>query len=656
MDSSNEPTDHPLWTPTAERVAAANLTRFAASAGQLGASYEELHRWSIDAPDEFWQAIWDFTGVVGYSGDTVLERGESMRFDRFFPGASLNIVDTFLRWRGDDEAIVAIDERGIRRAISRDELHALVAATAAALKGDGVGVGDRVAAWMPNVPETIIVMLAAASIGAVFSSTSPDFGPSGVIDRFGQIEPTVLVACDGYLYGGKRFEVTGRLSEIVSALPTLRRVVVYPHLGDVAVPPEAATFGEWIGPHARAALEPVALPFDHPWCVLYSSGTTGKPKCIVHRAGGVLLKHLTEHQVLCDVRPGDRAMYFTTAGWMMWNWLASVLASGATALVYDGSPFYPDGDVLFGIAESERLTLLGVSAKFIDSCAKAGLDPAADHRLEHLRTVCSTGSPLSPDGFRYVYEHVKADVHLASISGGTDLCGCFVGGDPTGSVWAGEIQRPALGMAVGVWGAHGESLPPEGGAGELVCTRSFPSMPLGFWNDDDGSRYRAAYYERYENVWAQGDFASWTEHGGIVVHGRSDATLNPGGVRIGTAEIYRVVEQLPQIVESLVFGQQWEGDTRIVLLVRLSADVKLDDALRAEIRARVRSAATPRHVPAVIAAVDDLPRTRSNKLVELAVADVVHGRPVRNTEALANPEALDVIAALPELQRAVSST
>ena len=650
MDAPNEPTDMPLWTPTPERVAAANLTRFAASVGHRGASYGELHQWSIDEPEAFWRAIWDFTGVVGYPGDTVIERGESMRFDRFFPGASLNIVDTFLQWRGADEALVAFDERGTRRAISRDELRELVAATASALRAEGVSVGDRVAAWMPNVPETIIVMLAAACVGAVFSSTSPDFGASGVIDRFGQIEPTVLVACDGYLYGGKRFEVTDRLSEIIRALPTVRRVVVYPHLGDVVLPREAVRFGDWIASHSGSVVETVPLPFDHPWYVLYSSGTTGKPKCIVHRAGGVLLKHLAEHQVQCDVARGDRILYFTTAGWMMWNWLASVLASGATALLYDGSPFHPSGNVLFDIAESERTTLLGVSAKFIDSCAKVGLDPTGVRRLEHLRTVCSTGSPLSPDGFRYVYRHVRADVHLASISGGTDLCGSFVGGDPTGSVWAGEIQRPLLGMAVDVWGPDGGSLPPEGGAGELVCTRSFPSMPLGFWRDDDGSRYRAAYYERFDDTWAQGDFASWTHHGGIVVHGRSDATLNPGGVRIGTAEIYRVVEELPQIVESLVFGQQWEGDTRVVLLVRLSADAVLDDALRGEIRARIRSSTTPRHVPAVIAAVADLPRTRSNKLVELAVADVVHGRPVRNTEALANPEALDAIAALAELQ------
>ncbi len=650
MDFEQPERPAPLWTPTPERIAGTNLTRFATLTGHAGAPYDALHRWSVQEPDEFWRTVWNVSGVVGSPGDTVREPGESMRFDRFFPGASLNVVDTFLRWSGDGEALVAFDERGVRRSVTWDELRDAVAATAAALHADGVGVGDCVAAWMPNVPETIIVMLAAAAVGAVFSSTSPDFGVSGVVDRFGQIEPSVLVACDGYLYGGKRFELVDRLAEIVRALPTLRRVIVVPHLGDVAVPTGTTTFAEWTQPHRGSALHPVPLPFDHPWYVLYSSGTTGKPKCIVHRAGGVLLKHLMEHQLHCDISAGDRVMYFTTAGWMMWNWLASVLASGATALLYDGSPFHPDGDVLFDMASSERATLLGVSAKFIDSCAKAGLDPSANHEFSALRTLCSTGSPLSPDGFRYVYNHVKVDVHLASISGGTDLCGCFVGGDPTGPVWAGEIQRPVLGMAVDVWGPDKNSLLPSEGAGELVCTRSFPSMPLGFWNDDDGSRYRAAYYERFTDVWAQGDFASWTDHGGIVVHGRSDATLNPGGVRIGTAEIYRVVETLPEVVESLVFGQQWDNDTRIVLLVRLASNATLSDELRSEIRSRIRSSATPRHVPAVIVAVDDLPRTRSNKLVELAVADVVHGRPVRNTEALANPEALAAIAAIPELQ------
>jgi acetoacetyl-CoA synthetase len=640
----------PLWSPSPERVAGANLTRFAAANGRSGATYDALHAWSVDEPAPFWRAVWNFTGMVGDPGGRTLESGESMRFDHYFPDASLNVVDTFLATTGHGEALVALDERGTRRSMSWDDLRSAVAATADALRADGVGVGDRVAAWLPNIPETIVVMLATASIGAVFSSSSPDFGAAGVIDRFGQIEPKVLVACDGYFYGGKRFELAERLEEIVRALPTLQRVVVVGHLGDAACAAESTNFADWIAPHANAPLTTTPLPFDHPWCILYSSGTTGKPKCIVHRAGGVLLKHVQEHQLQCDIKPGDRVLYFATAGWMMWNWLASVLASGATAVLYDGSPFHPSGNVLFDIAESERLTLLGVSAKFIDSCAKADLRPIESKAFETLRTICSTGSPLSPEGFRYIYEHVKADVHLASISGGTDLCGCFVGGDPTGAVWAGEIQRPVLGMAIDVFGPSAESLGSEAGAGELVCTQSFPSMPLGFWNDDDGSRYRAAYYERFTDVWAQGDFASWTARGGLVVHGRSDATLNPGGVRIGTAEIYRAVEQMPEVLESLVFGQQWDNDTRIVLLVRLREGASLTDDLRGAIRAKVRAAATPRHVPAVIAAVADLPRTRSNKLVELAVVDVVHGRPVRNTEALANPEALDAIAALAELR------
>lgn len=643
--------DLPLWVPTAERAASTNLVRFASSVGKPTATYQELHAWSVDRPDEFWSAVWEFTGVVGSAGERSLERGSSMRFDRYFPDATLNVADTFLRWTGEADALVGLDERGGRRVFSRDELRAAVGACAAALRNEGVVAGGRVAAWLPNIPETIIVMLAAASIGAVFSSTSPDFGVVGVVERFGQIEPTVLVACDGYVYGGKRFELSDRLHEIVRALPTLRRVVVVPHLGDAPTAPNIVLYADWISPFAGTALETAPLPFDQPWYVLFSSGTTGKPKCIVHRAGGVLIKHLQEHQLQCDVRPGDRVLYFTTAGWMMWNWQASVLASGATAVLYDGSPFHPTGNVLFDIADEERLTLLGVSAKFLDSCNKGNVLAKGRLELNALRTICSTGSPLSADAFRYVYERVKADVHLASISGGTDLCACFVAGDPTGAVWAGEIQRPVLGMAVDVWGAQATPLSSELGAGELVCTQSFPSMPLGFWGDADGSRYRVAYYERFPDIWAQGDFASWTQQGGIVVHGRSDTTLNPGGVRIGTAEIYRVVEQLPQITEALVFGQQWENDTRIVLLVRLAAGVVLDDDLRADIRGRIRAACTPRHVPAVIAAVNDLPRTRSNKLVELAVSDVVHGRAIRNTEALANPEALAAIAALPELRQ-----
>jgi acetoacetyl-CoA synthetase len=474
----------------------------------------------------------------------------------------------------------------------------------------------------------------------VFTSTSPDFGTMGVLDRFGQVEPTVLLVCDGYRYGGKQFSLDERLAEVVAGLPSLRRVVVVPVLGsDPGAPVGQATrYEDWLAPHQSAELALPRFPFDQSGFVLYSSGTTGPPKCIVHRAAGVLVTHMKEHQLMCDVRPGDRVLYVTTCGWMMWNWLTSVLASGATAVLYDGNPMHPTPDVLFDVVDRYDVTLFGLSAKLIDAYRKADLVPRATHRLAHLRTICSTGSPLSVDGFRYVYDRVHPDVHLASISGGTDLCGCLVGGDPTRPVWAGEIQGSALGMDIDVVDDEGRPCPP-GPAGELICRRPFPSVPLGFWGDD-GSKFRGAYFERFEGVWAHGDFASWTPHGGVVIHGRSDATLNANGVRIGTAELYRVVEQLDEVAECIAVGQPWDGDTRIVLFVRLAAGVELDDALRDRIRTALRTQCSPRHVPAVIEAVADIPRTRSGKISELAVADVVSGRPVRNTEALANPEAL----------------
>jgi acetoacetyl-CoA synthetase len=650
------PRDSPLWAPSLARSDATRLARFRSRAG--ASDYEALHQWSVDAPAEFWALVWDDCGLVGTPGDRVVlpgtpgeSRSETFAGTRFFPDAELSVVENLLASRpgveGSADALVAVDERGSRVARSWDELRADTAAVAAALRDLGVGPGDRVVAWLPNAIEAVVAMLGAASVGAVFSSTSPDFGALGVLDRFGQIEPSVLFAADGYWYGGKRFDCLERLSEIRAGLPTLRATVV---VGDA--PSGTRPWDDFVAPHRGAPVAPTRFAFDHPWYVLYSSGTTGVPKCIVHRAGGVLLQHVKEHQLHCDVRPGDRVMYFTTTGWMMWNWLVSTLASGATAVLFDGSPFHPGPDALFDVAGAERLSLLGVSAKFVDSVGKAGLVPADTHDLEPLRTICSTGSPLAPESFRVVYERVKRDVHLASISGGTDLCGCLVGGDPTAPVYAGEIQRPALGMAVDVAADDGSSLRDRPGvAGELVCRAPFPSMPLGFWGDDDDTRYHAAYYERFPGIWAHGDYASWTDHGGFVIHGRSDATLNPGGVRIGTAEIYRVVEAMPEVVEALTFGQLWDGDVRIVLLVRLADGVTLDDDLVADIRARVRRACSPRHTPAIVAQVDDLPRTRSNKLVELAVADAVHGRPVRNTEAIANPEAIDAIVALPELQR-----
>lgn len=644
-----------IWTPSPDRVAGARITELSHRAGL--ADSIELHRWSIADPDAFWDLVWRDTAVIGDRGTAPAVDGE-----RFFADAQLSYAENLLGHAPDPTmpAIVDVDESGGERHTSWAELERRVAATAAALRADGVGIGDRVAAWLPNVSETMVLALAASAVGAVFTSTSPDFGVDGVVDRFGQVGPVVLVVTDGYRYGGRSFELTDRVVDVVERLPSVRRVVVQPGPSAAASTDglverltarsrSATTWGAWLEPHADAPTDYVRLPFDHPLFVLYSSGTTGTPKCIVHRAGGVLLKHLEEHQYQTDLRPGDRMLYFTTAGWMMWNWLLSALGSGVTVVCYDGNPFHPSPSVLFDLAERLRLGVLGVSAKYIDSCRKTdGLDPAATHDLAALRTVCSTGSPLNAEGFEWVYRHVSPDVHLASISGGTDLCGCFVGGDPTRPVHAGEIQGPVLGMDVAVLDDDGRPCAP-GVDGELVCRPTFPSVPLGFWGDDDGSRFRSAYFERFPGWWTQGDFATWTSAGGMIIHGRSDATLNAGGVRIGTAEIYRVVERLDEIVECVAVGQQWDDDTRIVLLVRTAEGVDLDDELRTRIRTEIRTSCSPRHVPAVIARVDDLPRTRSNKLSELAVRDALNGRPVRNTEALANPEVLDRLRVLPEL-------
>jgi len=649
----------PLWIPDEDRIAGTAMRAFADEASRrfgVGRDDGALHAWSVASPEQFWSLVWERCGVVGDPGPEVLRPADDFPGARFFPGANLSVVENLLRRRGGDEALVAIDEDGTRRMRTWDELRDRTARLAGALAAAGVGRGDRVAVWLPNSIEAVETMLAAASLGAVCSSTSPDFGASGVLDRFGQIQPTVLVAVDGYRYGGKSFDCTGRLGQIAAGLTGLRTTVVVQSSG-AELQPGWVPYEEFLSSGAPVA--PVRFPFDHPWYVLYSSGTTGVPKCIVHRTGGVLLQHVKEHQLHCDVRHGDRVLYFTTTGWMMWNWLVSVLASGATAVLYDGSPTHPSPSRLFDLVDAEGVTLLGVSAKFIDSVRKTGLEPAASHGLASLRTVCSTGSPLSPEGFEWVYRSVKTDVHLASISGGTDLCGCFVGGDPTKPVRAGELQGPMLGMATDVADVDGSSMRGRpGAAGELVCRAPFPSVPLGFWGDGapglpdpsaPGPKFRAAYFERFPGAWAHGDFASWTASGGMVIHGRSDTTLNPGGVRIGTAEITRVVEQHPSVAESLVFGQQVGSDVRVVLLVRLATGAVLDEGLVDDIRGRIRRAATPRHVPAVVLAVEDLPRTRSNKLVELAVADAVNGRPVRNVEAIANPEAIWAIASRPEL-------
>ncbi len=547
-----------------------------------------------------------------------------------------------MRRRDDTTAIVFRGEDKVKREMTWAELWDAVSRLAQAFRAEGLRPGDRVAAYMPNIPETVIAMLAATSIGAVFTSASPDFGVRGVLDRFGQVEPKILISADGYFYNGKTFDSLERLPEIAAGMPSVERVLVVPYTQDapdVSAIPNATTLPDYVADYSAGEIEFAPRDFNDPLYILYSSGTTGAPKCIIHGTGAAVLTHLKEHRLMCDVKPGDRVFWFTTCGWMMWNWLVGALASEATILLYDGSPFYPDGNAVWDFADETGMTLFGTSAKYIDACSKAGIEPMKTHDLSTVRAIGSTGSVLVPEGFDYVYEKVKKDVHLASVSGGTDLFGCFVGGNPTGPVWRGELQGPCLGMAMDVFDDDGNAQPP-GEQGELVCTRPFPSMPLGFWGDADGSRYRAAYYERFPNVWCHGDWVEWTEHHGMVFFGRSDATLNPGGVRIGTAEIYRQVEQLHEILESLVIGQDWDGDTRVVLFVVLRDGLTLDDELTARIKKQIRDNATPRHVPARIVQVPDIPRTKSNKIVELAVRNVVHGRPVKNVDALANPEAL----------------
>lgn len=654
-----------LWEPSPERVAESRIDRLrrdlAEATGEQLADTRDLYRFSLEHPGDFWDVIWDECGIRGDRGDgpayVLPPAGADLRRGRFFPAASLNFAENLLaggeRCGAGELAIIARSEHGQRRDVTWTELRAQAEAFARFLLALGVSPGDRVAAWMPNVPETVVAMLGTTMVGAVFTSTSPDFGAAGVVDRFGQVEPKVLIASDGYRYAGKEHDRSAVLAQVVSELPSVVAVVVHGELG--VTMPELQTdltfrFDEVVASRPDAPIAVQEFPVDHPAYILYSSGTTGAPKCIVHRAGGLLLKHLVEHQLHCDVRAGDRVFYFTTCGWMMWNWLVGALASGATIVLYDGSPFQPDGYAMWDLVQDYGVTLFGTSAKFIDASMKAEIDPRNARDLAALRTICSTGSPLNPEGFDYVYEHVKADVHLASISGGTDLCGCLVLGDPTRPVFRGEIQGPALGVNVDVWAQDGTSLHDQpGNRGELVVTQAFPSMPLKFWNDPDNSRYTQAYFSRFPQTWAQGDFAAWTEAGGIVIYGRSDSTLNAGGVRIGTAEIYRQVEQLPEVVESLAIGQEWDGDTRIVLFVVLAAGQTLGSALETAIKTTLRTRCSPRHVPGVIVAVADLPRTRSGKLAEIAVADVIHGRPVRNAEALANPESLALFVDLPEL-------
>ena len=647
----------PLWKPKSERVAKSNMAQFIAHMRTAGLAdvtdSGDLYRFSINSPEAFWSVLWDFCGVLGDKGKgPYLVDGDNVAGARFFPDARLNFAENLLSCEGSDSpAIIFGGEDGARRQLSWQQLRSSVSQAQQAFAAMGLRPGDRVAAMMPNMPETIIAFLATASLGAVWSSCSPDFGVQGVLDRFGQIEPKLFIACEGYLFNGKGRSVAKRIKDVLSQLPSVEQAILVRGLDNTTGTADrierAIGWDEALGPYELRDVSFEQLPFDHPLYILFSSGTTGVPKCIVHSAGGALLQHLKEHQLHCDVREGEKLFYFTTCGWMMWNWLTSGLASGATVMLYDGAPMYQDGKRLFDFVDAEGINVFGTSAKFIDALRNAGMRPRDTHDLSSVRMICSTGSPLVPEGFDYVYENVKSDVHLASISGGTDIVSCFVLGNPMLPVWRGEVQGPGLGVAVEVFDETGKAL--QSGKGELVCTKPIPSMPVGFWNDPGGSKYHDAYFARFSNVWHHGDFAEWTEHGGMIIHGRSDATLNPGGVRIGTAEFYRQVEQLVEVTETIVIGQEWDDDVRIVLFVVLAEGVTLDDELRDRIKAQIRGGASPRHVPAIIAQVSDIPRTKSGKITELAVRDVVHGRDVKNKEALANPEALEHFRDVPEL-------
>jgi acetoacetyl-CoA synthetase len=636
--------NQPLWKPDPVTVGDTRMAQFMQAMGR--GRYADLWQWSVDRPEEFWTQIWRFCGAVGERGSVVLEDGDKMPGARWFPEARLNYAENLLQRRDDGEALVFWGEDKVKRRMSRAKLHGEVARFQQFLIAAGVGEGDRVAGFLPNLPETLVAMLATTALGAIWSSASPDFGVQGVLDRFGQIEPKVLICVDGYWYNGKPVDCLAKNAEVVARMPSLLKTVVVPYLAEQPAIDAIANAVSWAQIPGSDGEKPVIfnrVAFDHPLFIMFSSGTTGVPKCIVHCHGGVLLQHLKEHMLHSDVRPGDRLFYFTTCGWMMWNWLVSGLAAGATLLLYDGSPFAGKGKVLFDLAEAEKMTHFGTSAKFIDAAAKLGLTPGKTHELSALRAMFSTGSPLSPEGFDWVYREIKQDILLASISGGTDIVSCFVLGNPVLPVYRGEIQCRGLGMAVDVFDENGQPLRSE--KGELVCIKPFPVMPVGFWNDTDGKKYKAAYFERFANIWCHGDFSELTAHDGVIIYGRSDATLNPGGVRIGTAEIYRQVEQLPEVAESLVIGQDWppgkNDDVRVVLFVKLADGQNLDAGLVDRIKRQIRDNTTPRHVPAKIVQVQDIPRTKSGKIVELAVRNVVHGQPVKNVEALANPEALD---------------
>ena len=628
-----------LWEPEKSAIASSAITSLQQSLGFT--SYDQLHSWSITHTEEFWSRMWDECGIIGEKGQKIFQATPYFPDAQFFPGALLNTAENLLSQGAEDDiAITTLLENGERAEITWGQLRTQVNAAAAAMRAEGVGVGDRIAAWVPNVLEAAIFGLAGLSIGAIVSTSSPDFAPAAVLDRFGQIEPVLLLAASSYTYGGKIFDCLSKLKEIVAGLPSVKKTIVV-GLHDN----EFSDWKQWIAPFEGSAPHFEKLPFDHPGFVLFSSGTTGKPKCIIHRAAGILLKLRVEQRYSFDIKHGDKIFFFTTCGWMMWNWLVYILGSGGSIVLYDGNPMFPRAERLIDIAESEKITKLGLSAKYIDSIRKTGISPKNTHNLKSLKTIMSTGSVLVPESFDYVYSEIKGNVHLASMSGGTDICGCFIAGIPTQPVYRGEIQGPCLGTAAEVFDENGQPASPNR-KGELVCTVPFPSMPIGFWGDSDGSKYRAAYFEGFPNVWTHGDFASRSDVGGFTMYGRSDATLNSKGVRIGTAEIYRVVETFPEISEAMAVAQDWDDDSRVILFVTLTAGSQMSAELEKEIKQALKTQASPRHVPDLIRVAPELPRTKSNKLVELAVTDVINGRTVRNKDALANAHALDWFASL----------
>ncbi len=637
-----------MWQPNEQRKAAAPVEQFRKFVNQRFhldlKDYTDLHAWSVASIEDFWSTMWDFNNIVcDTKGDRVLANAHAMPGASWFPDARLNYAANLLRRNDDGDAIVFRSEHGDEITLSHKALRAQVGSLSRALRTAGVVAGDRVAGFVPNMPQAIVAMLAAASIGAVWSSCSPDFGLSGVLDRFGQIEPKVLFTADGYHYNGKKHDSLQLVSDMVEQLPSVQKLIVFEYIGEGTLSGRAADiadrFETLVNDGLNEDLVTESLPFDHPLFIMFSSGTTGKPKCIVHGAGGTLLQHVKEHQLHVGVQSDEKVFFFTTCGWMMWNWQVSGLAAGATLLLFDGSPFYPDGNVIFDYAQSSGMHYLGTSAKFIDACNKAGISPASTHKLADLKAVLSTGSPLVPESFDYVYEKIASDICLSSMSGGTDIISCFALGNPALPVVRGELQCIGLGMNVQAYSDSGKALP-VGEKGELVCVNPFPSMPIGFFNDEDGSRYHRAYFDRFDNVWCHGDYICLTDAAGMIIYGRSDAVLNPGGVRIGTAEIYRQVEQFDEVVESLVIGQSWDNDVRVVLFVRLKESLQLDDELINRMKSHIRANTTPRHVPARVVQVADIPRTRSGKIVELAVRKIVHGESVDNIDALANPEAL----------------